>query len=101
MANFSRPGHDPTVQPRSSPLALTRHAVEPDEEHWFTRCRADYLRNFPLSLLETVRLALLLMLVGPLTNPIFTLVTVIGWATVMAMQVSVRGKEAAPGFDEK
>ncbi|MBW8755097.1 MAG: EAL domain-containing protein [Sphingomonadales bacterium] len=101
MANFSRPGHELIVQTPYSLLALTRHAVEPDEEHWFARCRADYLRNFPLSLLETVRLALLLMLVGPLTNPIFTLVTVIGWATVMAMQVSVRGKEAAPGFDEK
>jgi diguanylate cyclase (GGDEF)-like protein/PAS domain S-box-containing protein len=101
MANFSRPGHRLITQTPLSLLALTRHHVEPHEEHWFARCRADYLRNFPLSLLETVRLALLLLLVGPRTNPIFTLITVIGWCAVMAMQRSVRQKEAAPGFDEK
>jgi diguanylate cyclase (GGDEF)-like protein/PAS domain S-box-containing protein len=101
MANSSRPGLKLIAQTPYSLLALTRHHVEAHEEHWFARCRTDYLRNFPLSLLETVRLALLLMLVGPRTNPIFTLITALGWCTVMAMQRSVRLKEVAPGFDEK
>ncbi|HEX8056315.1 MAG TPA: diguanylate cyclase, partial [Novosphingobium sp.] len=101
MANFSRPGHELITRTPLSLLALTQHHVEPHEENWFARCRADYLRAFPLSLLETVRLALLLLLVGPRTNPIFTLIVVAGWCGIMAMQRSVRQKEAAPGFDEK
>jgi diguanylate cyclase (GGDEF)-like protein/PAS domain S-box-containing protein len=101
MAEFSRPGHRLITETPFSLLALTRHHVEPHEENWFARCRADYLRNFPLSLLEMVRVSLLLALVGPLTSPIFTLATLVGWAAVMAMQHSVRRKEAAPGFDEK
>ncbi|MBV1688075.1 EAL domain-containing protein [Novosphingobium sp. G106] len=101
MANLSRPGHELIAQTPLSLLSLTQHHVEPHEENWFARCRADYLRAFPLSLLETVRLALLLLLVGPKTNPIFTIITVIGWCAVMAMQGSVLQKESAPGFDEK
>ncbi len=101
MANFSRPGHKLITETPFSLLSLTRHHVKPHEENWFARCRADYLRNFPLSLLEMVRLALLLMLVGPLTNPIFTGLTVLGWCGIMLMQRSVRLKESVPGFDEK
>src|SRR5262245_16085978 len=101
MAIFSGPGHKLIAQTPYSLLALTRHHVEPQEEHWFARCRADYLRNFPLSLLEMVRLSLLMLLVGPTTSPIFTALTLVGWCGVMAMQRSVRRKEAAPGFDEK
>jgi diguanylate cyclase (GGDEF)-like protein/PAS domain S-box-containing protein len=94
-------GHKIIGETPYSLLALTRHHVEPHEEHWFARCRADYLRNFPLSLLEMVRLAVLLALVGPSSAPIFTAVTLIGWVWFMALQRSIRGKEAAPGFDEK
>ncbi|RZK02452.1 MAG: bifunctional diguanylate cyclase/phosphodiesterase [Novosphingobium sp.] len=101
MVVSSPPGHKLIVETPLSLLALTRHHVEPHEENWFARCRADYLRAFPLSLLETVRLAILLMLVGPRTNPIFTLLTVLGWCGIMAMQRSVRHKEASRRFDEK
>jgi diguanylate cyclase (GGDEF)-like protein/PAS domain S-box-containing protein len=101
MAKFSRPGHRLIAETPYSLLALTRHHVEPHEENWFARCRADYLRNFPLSLLELVRVSLLLTLVGPLTSPVYSTVTLAGWCVVMWMQRSVRGKEAAPGFDEK
>jgi diguanylate cyclase (GGDEF)-like protein/PAS domain S-box-containing protein len=82
-------------------LALTRHPVEPHEESWFARCRADYLRNFPLSLFETVRLSLLFLLVGPFTSTSFTLAAVAGWSLVMAAQWLMRRKELAPDFDEK
>ncbi len=101
MGNFSRPGHRLIIETPYSLLALTRHKIEVHEEHWFARCRADYLRNFPLSLLETVRLALLLLLVAPSAHPVFAALTVIGWGVIMAAQNSVRKKEAAPGFDEK
>ncbi len=101
MAKFLRPDHRLIAETPLSLLALTRQYVEPHEEHWFARCRADYLRNFPLSLLELVRLALLLTLIEPLSHPTFGLVTVGGWGAVMAMQASARRKEAAPGFDEK
>jgi diguanylate cyclase (GGDEF)-like protein/PAS domain S-box-containing protein len=101
MVNAAKPGHRLIAQTPLSLLALTRHQVEPHEEHWFARCRADYLRAFPLSLLELLRLALLLSLVGPFTEPLFTALTVIGWVIVMAAQHSVRRKEARPGFDEK
>ncbi|MFA7603078.1 MAG: EAL domain-containing protein [Novosphingobium sp.] len=101
MVVHSRAGHRLITQTPYSLLALTRHDVEPHEEHWFARCRADYLRSFPLSLLEAVRLALLLLLVGPQTKPAFTALVLVGWCAIMAMQRSVRVKEAAPGFDEK
>ncbi|MCW1427880.1 putative bifunctional diguanylate cyclase/phosphodiesterase [Novosphingobium sp. JCM 18896] len=101
MVVSSPPGHKLIVETPLSLLALTRHHVEAHEENWFARCRADYLRAFPLSLLETVRLALLLLLVGPRTNPVFTLLTMLGWCAVMAMQRSVRHKEARREFDEK
>jgi diguanylate cyclase (GGDEF)-like protein/PAS domain S-box-containing protein len=101
MANFSRPGHRLIAETPVSLLALTRQNVEPHEEHWFARCRADYLRNFPLSLFELVRLSMLLLLVGPVAHPLFSLVAVLGWAFVMSCQHSVRRKEAEPGFDEK
>ena len=71
MARSSGPGHRLIAETPFSLLALTRHHVEPHEEHWFARCRADYLRNFPLSLLELVRVSLLLLLVGPRTAPIW------------------------------
>ena len=101
MVNAAKPGHRLIAETPLSLLALTRHQVEPHEEHWFARCRADYLRAFPMSLLELLRLALLMCLVGPLTEPVFTALALAGWGLVMAAQHSVRRKEAAPGFDEK
>lgn len=101
MVNAAKPGHRLIAETPFSLLALTRHHVEPHEEHWFARCRADYLRSFPLSLLELVRVTLLLWLVGPLGHPLFTFAALSGWAVVMAAQISVRRKEAQPGFDEK
>jgi diguanylate cyclase (GGDEF)-like protein/PAS domain S-box-containing protein len=101
MADHSRPGHRLIAESPLSLLALTRHDVEPHEEHWFARCRADYLRSFPLSLLEMVRLTLLLALVGPLTNLWFTALAVLGWAAIMTLQQMVRREEAMPGIDEK
>jgi diguanylate cyclase (GGDEF)-like protein/PAS domain S-box-containing protein len=101
MANFSRPEHRLIAETPLSLVALTRHHVEPNEEHWFARCRADYLRNFPLSLLELVRLSTLLLLVGPLMHPLFAVVAMLGWILVMSCQRSLRRKEASAGFDEK
>src|ERR1700753_1164184 len=101
MARFSRPGHKLIAETPYSLLSLTRHHVEPHEEHWFARCRADYLRNFPLSLLELVRVSLLLVLIGPLAFPVFTLIALSGWGIVMILQHAVRRGEAEPGFDEK
>lgn len=101
MAKFDRGGHRLIMQTPFSLVALTRHDVEPHEEHWFARCRADYLRNFPLSLLELFRLGMLLTLAGTWSNPAFTLAALAGWATIEAMQVIVLRAEAKPGFDEK
>jgi diguanylate cyclase (GGDEF)-like protein/PAS domain S-box-containing protein len=100
MANASRPAHGLITQTPYSLLALTQHHVEPHEEHWFARCRADYLRNFPLSLFETVRLSLLFLLVGPFTNIAFTLAALGSWSVVMTMQALTRRNEKAPDFDE-
>jgi diguanylate cyclase (GGDEF)-like protein/PAS domain S-box-containing protein len=82
-------------------LALTRHHVEPHEEQWFARCRGDYLRNFPLSLLEMVRLLMVLSLTGPFTSWLFTTAAVIGWAVVMGAQFIAHRGEADPGYDQK
>ncbi len=82
-------------------LALTRHDIEPHEEHWFARCRADYLRSFPLMLLELVRLSMLLSLVGPTSSLTYSACAVIGWLMICATQATVRNKEKLPGFDEK
>jgi len=101
MVNAAKREHRLIAETPLSLLALTRHHVEPHEEHWFARCRADYLRSFPLSLLELVRVTLLLWLVGPLNHALFTLAALGGWALIMAAQRSVRRKEARPGFDEK
>lgn len=98
---MTKVGHRLIAETPLTLLALTRHHVEPHEEHWFARCRADYLRNFPLALLELVRLAMLLSLVGPLTSPIFSLAVLVGWVVVMAEQIAVRRRETEPGFDEK
>lgn len=101
MAQLGKTGHELIKQTPFTLLALTRHPVDPQEEDWFARCRGDYLRSFPISLLELVRLAMLLSLVGPLTSSAFTVAAVIGWAVVMAAQVSVRRSEAIPDFDQK
>jgi diguanylate cyclase (GGDEF)-like protein/PAS domain S-box-containing protein len=101
MVNAAKPGHRLIAESPLTLLALTRHEVEPHEEDWFARCRTDYLRNFPLSLLELVRLTMLLSLVGPLTSPAFSIAALAGWALVMGVQISVRRKEARPGFDQK
>ncbi|GGB96726.1 hypothetical protein GCM10011494_13980 [Novosphingobium endophyticum] len=101
MARFGKSGNELIKQTPVSLLALTRHPVEPDEEDWFARCRGDYLRSFPLSLLELVRLSLLLSLVGAVSNVAFTCAAVGGGAVVMVMQAGVRHREARPGFDPK
>ena len=98
---MAKAGHKLIAETPLTLLALTRHQVEPHEEHWMARCRADYLRSFPLVLLELVRLAILLGLVGPWTSLAFTLATIAGWLTVVTTQRSVRRKEAKAGFDEK
>jgi diguanylate cyclase (GGDEF)-like protein/PAS domain S-box-containing protein len=100
MTKDANIGHGLIAETPYSLLALTRHHIEPQEEHWFARCRADYLRSFPLSLMELLRLVTLLSLVGPATNLAYTMVTISGWGIVMAMQASVRRLEAQPGFDE-
>lgn len=101
MKQFGKVGHELIKQTPFTLSALTRHRIEPHEEDWFARCRGDYLRSFPLSLLEMVRLAMLLSLVGPYTSLPFTIVALAGWGLVMGTQMSVRRKEADPGFDPK
>jgi diguanylate cyclase (GGDEF)-like protein/PAS domain S-box-containing protein len=101
MKQFGKVGHELIKQTPFTLSALTHHPIEPHEEDWFARCRGDYLRSFPLSLLEVVRLALLLSLVGPHTSLSFTLAALAGWAMVMGTQMSVRRKEACPDFDPK
>lgn len=75
-------------------LALTRHRVEPHEEDWFARCRSDYLRSFPFTLLELVRLSALLLLVGRSSNLAFVCAVLVGFALVMGAQASLRHREA-------
>lgn len=101
MANFGKVGDELIKQTPITLLALTRHPVEPHEEEWFARCRGDYLRSFPLSLLEIVRLAVLLALVGPSTSWPFTCAALAGWAIVTGAQLSVRRHETIPGFDQR
>jgi len=101
MVNAARAGHRLIAEAPLTLLALTRHHVEPHERQWFARCRADYLRNFPLALLELVRLLMLLSLVGPLTSTVFSIAALAGWALIMVVQTSVRRKEALPGFDQE
>jgi len=101
MVNAAKPGHRVIAETPLTLLALTRHHVEPHEEDWFARCRADYLRAFPLTLLELVRLAILLSLVGPATDLAFTATALLGWALVLGVQASARRRETAPGFDQR
>lgn len=101
MADAGKVEHRLIAKTPLTLLALTRHQVEPHEKLWFARCRADYLRSFPLTLLELVRLLMLLSLVGPLTNISFSLTALVGWSLVCSLQAIVRRKEASPGLDEK
>jgi hypothetical protein len=102
MVNFSRPGHQLIARRRYSLLALTRHHVEPHEEHWFARCRADYLAQFPFVAVRAGAAgACCCCSSGRSRNRIFSLVTVLGWCSSMSLQRSVRSQEVAPGFDEK
>ena len=101
MAESGKVGFELIKQTPITLLALTRHPVEPDEEYWFARCRADFLRSFPLALLELVRVTALLSLVGLTTNFFYTSVALAGWALVMATQMSVRRKEAIHEANEE
>ncbi|HKT85545.1 MAG TPA: EAL domain-containing protein [Novosphingobium sp.] len=101
MAQFGKVGHELIRQTPMTLLALTRHPVEPHEEDWFARCRGDYLRSFPVSLLDLVRLAMLLSLVGPFTSLVFTLTASSGWAVVAAVQLSVRRNDTIADFDQR
>lgn len=101
MVNVAKSGCRLIAETPFTLLALTRHHVEPHEEAWFARCRADYLRAFPLRLLELVRLTLLLVLVGPTTSLAFTASALAGWFMVMALQTMARRTEATPGFDQQ
>lgn len=101
MANFGKVGNELIKQTPITLLALTRHPVDPHEEDWFARCRGDYMRGFPVSLLEFVRLATLLMLVGASMTLAFASAALAGWTIVMAIQALVRRREAVPDFDQK
>lgn len=100
MGRYDKLGQELIKETPLSLRALIHHKVEPHEEPWFARCRADYLRSFPLSLLELVRLAMLLSLVGPALSVAYTTAAIGGWMLVMATQISVRRREAVPGYDE-
>ena len=101
MSGFRAVGHELIRKTPFTLLALTRHPVEPHERDWFARCRADYLRSFPLSLLEALRLGLLLCLVGPATSLPFTLLVWIGWMWFMVAQFAVRRSERAADCDQE
>ena len=101
MADAGKFEHQLIAKTPLTLLALTRHQVEPHETSWFARCRADYLRSFPLTLLELVRLLMLLSLVGPRTDISFSLTALVGWSLVCSLQAIARRKEASPGLDEK
>jgi len=81
-------------------LALTRHEVEPHEVAWYARCRADYLRSFPFSLLEIVRLALLLMVGGSRAAPAFMFCALAGCAIVIGLQAWAREREGHGELDQ-
>ena len=100
MADARKVEHRLIAETPLTLLALTRHHVEPHEKSWFARCRADYLRSFPLTLLELVRLLILLSLVGPLANLALSLTALVGWSLVCSLQAIARRKEASPGFSE-
>jgi len=100
MGRYDKLGQELITETPLSLRALIQHKVEPHEEPWFARCRADYLRSFPLSLLELVRLAMLLSLVGPVLSVAYTIAAIGGWTLVMATQISVRRREAVAGYDE-
>ncbi len=101
MADAGKLGHQLIRETPLTLLALTRHFVAPHEIPWFARCRADYLRSFPLTLLELVRLLMLLSLVGPFAEISFLLAALVGGLLVIAAQAIVRRKEISPDFDEK
>ncbi|WP_039857657.1 GGDEF domain-containing protein, partial [Novosphingobium pentaromativorans] len=96
----SKAGHALIRQTPVTLLALTRHHVEPHEEDWFARCRSDYLRSFPLTLLELVRLAALLLLVGPSTSTAFTCAALAGCALVVGIELAVRQRETKPDLSQ-
>ena len=100
MGRYDKLGQELIAETPLTLRALIRHKVEPHEEPWFARCRADYLRSFPLSLLELVRLAMLLSLAGSAASLSYTAAAVGGWMLVMATQISVRRRESVPGYDE-
>ncbi|WP_341713721.1 EAL domain-containing protein [Erythrobacter sp.] len=100
MLGLGKFEHELIRQTPLSLLALTRHTIEPHEEEWFARCRADYLRSFPTTLLELVRSALLLALVGPLTGIAYSLFVTIGCGAFLLAQISLRRTEARPGADQ-
>lgn len=101
MSRFDYGGFELVKRTPLTLISLTRHPVEPHEENWFARCRADYLRSFPLALMEFLRLTLLLSMVGPFTNLSYSLFAILGSALVMSAQSSVRRREVQPGFDER
>ncbi len=101
MVRFGNPGQDLARRTPFTLFALTEHPIEPHEEQWFARCRTDYLRSFPLLLLEAVRLLVLVSLVGPLNNLYFSMIAVFGWVLIVSAQSSVRRLEKRPGFDQK
>src|SRR5262245_43338417 len=101
MPGFRAVGHELIRKTPFTLLALTRHPVEPHERDWFARCRADYLRSFPLSLLEALRLGLLLSLVHPAADAAFTVAASLGWISIMVAQFLARHSERSPDCDQE
>ena len=70
--------------------ALIRHALEPEEEEWFAKCRIDFLYSTPSILIEMLRLVVALSLAGT-TNPPAS-----GFAVATAAVVAASGRWTGP-----
>jgi len=88
----------------AAPWTLTEmihHHVEPDEEQWFARCRADFLRSTPMVLIETFRLAMVLALIDGMHHATMALWAILGWAAVMMLAGISWLYEKRPDADQK
>lgn len=100
MGKYGKVGQELINEAPLTLAALIRHPINAGEEQWFARCRADFLRAFPLSLIETVRTALLLCIVGPATNLALTVFAGLGLVTVLVCQRIAAGQESGPCIDQ-
>jgi diguanylate cyclase (GGDEF)-like protein len=81
--------------------ALIDHRIEPHEEAWFARCRADYLRATPVVLFEIFRVAMVLLLVQPWRHWEFLFWAIAGWIVMAWWQRQARLTEATVGYDDR